>query len=305
MNQPIFEEKSDDSDALLRISKLRRRTTMSSVHSMIQRVVSFKKPSFKVKRPQNTYISIEQALRYTGDNSTYSKRILMFMSFYWIWYSFLAMGMPLFLGGKITYFCLNPRTNSYEKCVENVACDSANRYTFKIAPENTIIEEFLLVCDRGYLVAYIGSIIYLSFIFSSLSFPMIVDLKGRKNILLICGISASTSMILASQSYNFYLWIFFLFVGGFSFGGLETVGRVYLSEISAKNFRINSTAALNIVWAASQVILGFLLRIIQYWRYVFLYLMGILFLISVILGYFFFDESPKYLVHSSKIDVKL
>lgn len=304
MNQPIFEEESDDSEAQLRISRYRKRSSLHSVSVSQYLQKSFKTPSFKVKRPQNTYISIDQALEYTGDNSSYSKRVLLFMASYWIWYSFLAMGISLFLGGKINYYCYNEELIAYEQCNEQTACNLYGLGNFEITPKNTIIEEFSLVCDKSYLVAYIGSLVYLSFIFSSLVFPTIVDRKGRKNVLLFCGFTASISIIIASQCYNFYLWMFFIFTSGFGFGGLETVGRVYLSEISAKNFRINSTATLNIVWAASQVALGFLLHIVQYWRFIFFYLMGLVFLFTLIIGYFFFDESPKYLVHIGKNHVK-
>jgi len=294
MNQPIFHDKSEDEDTMVS-TRHKYRNSIVSLANPTQKTQAYKTPSFNVKRPQNTYITVDQALQYTGDNSTYSKRILIFMSSYWIWYCMLAMGMPLFLGGKIAYYCLNPLTNEYERCSESVACDESNATPFIVMPRDTIIAEFNLVCKRSYLIAYIGSMIYLSFIVSSWRFPTIVDLKGRKNVLLACGLAASVSCILASRMYEFYAWMAFIFIAGFSFGGLETVGRVYLAEISARNFRVNSTAALNIVWAASQIILGLLLRVVHYWRHVFFYMMGLFFLCTVALGYFFFDESPKYL----------
>lgn len=303
MNHPIFEDRSDDSDAMLWVGKGRKRSSMNSVITNGNLDKPFKKPRFKVKRPQNTYINIDLALEYTGDNSTYSKRVLIFISLYWVSYSFLAMGMPLFLGGKINYYCYNEVLNAYEKCSEYMACNVYGYGKFEVTPKRTIVEEFMLVCDRSYLVAYIGSIIFLSFIISSMIFSGIVDRRGRKNVLFYCGFISSISMILSSHCYNFYLWIFCIFTAGLGFGGLEIVGRVYLSEISAKNFRANSTTALNIVWAMSQIILGFLLHFIQYWRYLFFYVMGLAFLAALLGGYLFFDESPKYLVDKGNTHV--
>jgi len=43
----------------------------------------FKKPAFNVVRPWNTFISIDQALEYSGDNSTYSKRCLYILMTTW------------------------------------------------------------------------------------------------------------------------------------------------------------------------------------------------------------------------------
>lgn len=51
----------------------------------------FKKPAFNVRRPWNTFITIDQvsfnlifkALDYSGDNSTYSKRCLYLLMIAW------------------------------------------------------------------------------------------------------------------------------------------------------------------------------------------------------------------------------
>lgn len=306
MNDYIPEDKSFDSDSrsltTTKRSQYRRQSSLSWLNNLKLKKKKFKKPTFEVQRPENTYITIEHALEYTGDNSKYSKRILYFILFYWIWYSFLVMGMPLFIGGKVDYLCYDDTTDNYLSCAKVEACSLINKSNLRLSNTKTITEDFMLVCDRAYMAAWIGSVIYFSNIVSSLVFSEIADLHGRKKVIILCGLIASISLIITSVLTNFTLWVIFIFLAGFGFGGLEVICRVYLSEISAKNFRVNSTTALNIVWAGSQVLLGFILLIVQDWRQVFFYLMGILFLIFVILGAFYFDESPKYLVYKERTE---
>ena len=92
---------------------------------------------------------------------------------------------------------------------------------------------------------------YLSNLISGLVFPYLCDKYGRKLTLTFSSLIASISLFISGFSLNFWFWIFLVFVAGCGFGGLETAARVYLSEISAKNFRFNSNVILNIMWAFS------------------------------------------------------
>ena len=93
--------------------------------------------------------------------------------------------------------------------------------------------------------------IYISNILSGFIYPILSDRKGRKFTVIFSGILSSFCLFLAAFSKHFSLWIFLVFIAGMSFGGMEITGRVYLSEISGKNFRYNSNAILNITFAGS------------------------------------------------------
>jgi len=262
-----------------------------------------KKPNFEVDRPAKTYISLDHALIYVGDNSTFSKRALYVLSFYWIWYSFLFMGMPLLMGGSHIYFCPAAGTNGYIPCEQFEACQYFSYKEIFLEPTQTIISEFKLICAREHLVPWVSSMMFVSLIISGPIFPHLANRYGRKRTIVFSGFLSSVSLILAGLSWNFFVWLFFVFSAGMGFAGLETAGRVYLSELSGNNFRINSMAVLNMVWAGSQIFLVLLKALVSYWRYLFVYFMGISYLIAVVLGAFFLEESPKYLMHANRIDV--
>jgi MFS family permease len=128
---------------------------------------------------------------------------------------------------------------------------------------------------------------------------------GRKVTIIASGLLSSISLMCAGLVWNFSLWMMFVLAAGVGFAGLETAGRVYLSELSGHNFRINSMAVFNMVWAASQILLVLIKSLVNYWRYLFLYFMGGSYLLAVVFGVFFLEQSPKYLLLTNRIDVSL
>lgn len=297
MNTDFFDQKSS-SKSRKSLYSHQRLSNLSSFS--LQNQKKFKKPIFKVERPSKTYITMEQALEYAGDNSTYSKKVLFLISFFWIWYSFLIMGIPLFMGGKSTYFCPYLDNHIFHQCSENEACNNFSINEILVQPRYTLISEFKLVCGRSYLVAWIGSVVYISNILSGFVFPFLSDRHGRKKTILFSGFLASLSLFAAGFAQSFFYWIICVFLAGFGFGGLEITGRVYLSEISARNFRFNSSSVLNITWASSQIVFGILLIVVKYWRYIFIFGMGLCFLISLFYGVIMMDESPRWLIYSKE-----
>jgi MFS family permease len=264
----------------------------------------FKKPDIQVARPSKTFIFLDQALLYVGDNSVFSKRILGFFCFFWIFYTFLYMGMPLLLEGDRIIFCPSGDDGSYVMCPEAEACANYPVEELFIQPATSIIGEFQLVCDRKKLIPFINAAIYLSIFFAAPFFTFMSNKIGRKKTILVACCVSAVSMIFAGIFTNFSLWLTFIFLAGGGFAGLEIVGRVYLSEISGSNFRINSMAFLNLVWAGSQVLLVLIKTVISYWRYIFVYFMGATFLAASLIAHFFFlEESPKYLIHKHRVEV--
>lgn len=164
------------------------------------------------------------------------------------------------------------------------------------------MHDFELVCGRHYLQAWIISLVYLSNILSGTVFPFLSNWKGRRFTILLSGFLASGSILIAGFVSTFYVWMFLVFIAGMAFGGLEITGKVYLSEISGKNFRFNSNALLNIFWAGSQTVFGVLVWINDYWRNMFVYGIGICFMTGLVLGVIVIDESPRYLISKQRIE---
>lgn len=254
----------------------------------------YKKPIFSVIRPEQTYISIDQAIQYTGDNSRYSKRILSLLSFIWLSYGFLIMGISLFIGPKATVFCYDARAGGFRECEAPEYC--APNTKIIMSPNMTIVSDFKLICHKEYYIPWISSIIYISNTFSSAFFPYFIDKHGRRETLVLALFLAAVAITASAMTWDFRLWMLSIFIAGFFYGGVETTARVYLSEISGQNFRVNSTVVLSLVWAISQILLGFLHMLVEYWRYIFIAFMAVPTLLGCLVGYFLLDESPRYLI---------
>lgn len=80
------------------------------------------------------------------------------------------------------------------------------------------------------------SLLYISNIVSGIVFPILSNKVGRRFTILFSGFVAAISVFIAGFLSTFYIWMCLVFIAGMCFGGLEITGRVYLSEISGKNF---------------------------------------------------------------------
>ena len=265
---------------------------------------AYKRPDFEVARPAKTYITLDHALVYVGDNSTFSKRNLYLLSFYWIWYSVLFMGMSLLLGGNHMYFCPVSADGDYVPCTQKEACENFSIDQIYLEPSNTIVAEFKLICSREYLIPLINTSMFTAIIIFGLAFPTLIDRYGRKWIVVVSGLVSSIALLLASLTWSFFLWMVCIFVASSGFAGLETGGRVYLAELSGRNFRNHSMATLNIIWALSQIGLVVLQVSLDYWRYIFGIFMGLGYLVAVGVGFLFLDESPRYLEMTNRIEAR-
>jgi hypothetical protein len=221
-----------------------------------------KMPIFKVKKPESTYLTLEQALEYSGDNSTYPKRVLYLMCAYWVWYSSIIMGFSIFLGTH-TLICVDLE-GKYYPCSKQFYC-TINSNGDRINGKD-ISSEFGLNCDKSFVKDISYSLLLFVSAVTSIPFGLFSEKYGRKTSLLFSCLLSSIGLIFCGLSTNFTMYMFFLLISGAGFGGLEVTSRIYTSEISATRFRVNSNAALNITWAVGEVFLGFLGLFIQNWR---------------------------------------
>lgn len=273
-----------------------------------QEKVIYKRPAFIVDHPENTYITVEKALEYCGDNSTYSKRCLYLLILLFMLNSFVTMGWPLYFDGN-EYKCKNS-SGEYVPCDIKTACKNEDKGDIQIVGTRTLTYEFHLICNNGSIllpvaawIPFANSLYFFGMIMSGLSISILSDWKGRRPLLLISMLISTVSMCLMGVAPNILVCCVLFFFSGFGFAAQEVLSLVYSSEISGKRFRNHSMVILMVVWGASQVLLGFLFNFISYWRYIFVFVIGVPCGLSLIIAYFFLDETPRYLVSRMKFDV--
>ena len=217
---------------------------------------------FKVKRPEKTYLTLEQALEYSGDNSTYPKRVLYLICAYWVCYSCIIMGFSVFMG-TLQLTCIDGENKDFI-CSKAYYC-KMKKNEIKIIGKD-ISSEFGLICEKSILKDIAYSLLLFVSSISSVPFSILSERLGRKTSLLFSCLLSSVGLIFCGLSSSFSMYMAFLLIAGTGFGGLEVLSRVYTAEISAHRFRVNSNVALNITWAVGEVFLGFLGLFIKNWR---------------------------------------
>lgn len=261
----------------------------------------YKKPAFTVDHPTSTYISVEQALEYCGDNSTYSKRCLYLLSVMYMLNSFLTMGWPLYFGVNQVE-CKNS-LGEFEPCQETKVCDLDPLPEMRFTGSNTIVKHYNLFCHLHSWETFASSMYFFGMIVSGTLIPLFSDLKGRKKAITGCGILTGISLLATSLSPNILILSGCFFINGFGFAGLEILSFVYSTEISGKRFRNHSMVALMLVWGLSQVLFGFIVTFISDWRHLLVGVISVPLLISSAISWWLLQETPRYLVSQSRFDV--
>ena len=87
--------------------------------------------------------------------------------------------------------------------------------------------------------------------------------------------------------------ILFLILG-MGVNGLEIIIAIYLSEISAKNFRNYSIIVLNLFWAISQIYFPFFYNFVNSWRLFIFFFNGFPLFLFWILNEQYLIETPIY-----------
>ena len=113
--------------------------------------MEYKQAAFSVEHPESTFITLEKALEYCGDNSTYSKRCLYVLSLLWLLNGFLATGWPLYFDGN-TLKCTDQSGDSYS-CNTAQACQLRSSQV-EILGHATITQEFGLICGKANWVPF-------------------------------------------------------------------------------------------------------------------------------------------------------
>lgn len=113
---------------------------------------------------KNTFISLDKAFEYVGDNSSFQKRTINILAFQWIFYSFLTMGMPfLFTTPKFLCTKLVDGEMQQTSCSEEDACQNMKTDSFAVS-DNSLSQEFDLYCDKKVILGFLGSLFFIGII---------------------------------------------------------------------------------------------------------------------------------------------
>ncbi|CAD8099970.1 unnamed protein product [Paramecium primaurelia] len=250
----------------------------------------YKKPAFEAYNMKRAFVTLDQAFEYVGDNSKYQQRITLLLCIQFLFYSFFVMGMPYLLQNPSKY-CTDGICIEYPNC--NNRIDSLIGF-------DSIAKEFGLFCNGR--KAFIAALFFVGQMFGGFTFPILANIFGRRKILLFGMSLGSISILVGSLCHNLLSLYALFFIAGFGLSGYETVVYVYITEISALRFRSIASSLLIVIWSSSMLIYPFIVDILQSWRLLMMWSIGVPLLITVVLDYFYFVESPRWLISKQQYD---
>lgn len=110
---------------------------------------------------KNTFISLDKAFEYVGDNSSFQKRTIKILAFQWIFYSFLTMGMPfLFTTPKFICTKIVDGETVSTPCTEEDACQQFRNESTLHSNDNSLSQEFNLYCEKKVVLGFLGSLFF-------------------------------------------------------------------------------------------------------------------------------------------------
>ena len=118
---------------------------------------STKKPIFSSQYPNNNFITLEQALRYCGDNSTHSKRALIKMVIIWFFYGVYLLSFSSLIGDQTSFMCKIDGMGDGFQCSKEIAC-VLDTSQIQLKQNNTLSQDFELYCGREFFPIILTSL---------------------------------------------------------------------------------------------------------------------------------------------------
>jgi MFS family permease len=128
------------------------------------------------------------------------------------------------------------------------------------------VAEFDLVCEREWLVALAGSIIFVGDMVGASIFGWLADRNGRKPALGWALLVAFTSGLLAATSTSFSMYVVWRFMVGVGIGGSTVVSFVLLSENSSLKARTDTGPLFQLAFSTGVLLVSYVASVHQEWR---------------------------------------
>ncbi|XP_070557230.1 organic cation transporter protein-like [Ptychodera flava] len=181
---------------------------------------------------------------------------------------------------------------------ETVSCDQGWVYD-KTWYENTVVFEFNLVCNNGWMRQLSKSIVQVGNLVGVIIFGQLSDLFGRRPIFFTTLVLTIVTGLLTSFAHIYAIFVIGQFLLGAFIHSLFVTGNVLILEIVSLEYRTMCNAVLHAGFSVCYMLFGVIALLCHgNWRLIQLIagLSWILFLPSL----FFITESPMWLIQKHK-----
>lgn len=208
-----------------------------------------------------------------------------------------------FLTKKPEMLCreLGNELSSFHVCHEEEICYNNNLEYFK-NPNNNLYNmayEFDMYCENAYYGQVIGTSFFFGGIIGSIFLSPIPDKYGRENIykiLLFCVFAVHVGFLLSSSLMSISITNFMAGIVSYCY----SMSTLIITEYLDRRFSGMIMSLNNAVFPLSGILLVFFFMYINNWRILFV-ITSIITLLTALLGYKYFLESPRWLSSKNKM----
>ncbi|XP_055337550.1 beta-alanine transporter-like [Paramacrobiotus metropolitanus] len=166
--------------------------------------------------------------------------------------------------------------------------------------QDTIVTEYLLICDRSLLQALSLALVTMGGVFGPLVFGFLADHFGRKKGYFIMIAFQSVFSVLTSFSHTFELYCVCRFMVGSTLSFSYTLPLMQSIEITGRDTRVLISTVCSFGYTMSVVIVIGIAYFIRTWRLLALVTACPMLLIFGL--WFFYPESPRWLLAKGRYD---
>jgi hypothetical protein len=250
-------------------------------------------PSPEPKVKSKTMKSMDIQLKAVGDEHRYQKTVFTILSLQWLFATMLIMGQP-FIFKPPTFLCKDPNNPQFAiECTEITGgCDGG---IIKPNIPHSIVMEFDLYCEKGWLTYASGCVFFAFTCVVSLIISKQAEAYGRRQALLTSYTLGASALLLASFAKDFNLFVILYSLSGGGFAAYTGLSLVLMGESGSAKTMQYSAVGFTLVWAFGEMLLPYLNFYVTDWRDFCRYLVAIPALLCALL-YRWVYESPRYLV---------
>ena len=242
------------------------------------------------------YVDMDEYIKHVGEFGRYQLLILFLI---------IIGTFPLVFPVLIFYYIghgpkwkCNPNTieDFTSLCTSNTSvyestnatrCDmNRTHWIYEDLGKSTIVTEFDLVCNRSWLDALTGSVVFIGWGIGIIIMGYLSDRYGRKRVMYPCLQLSLVCLLMHAFVYDIWVLIVLRFFMGFLFSGPALNQFIMIMELVGSKYRVIATTITSFVWPGAAFVLTLKAYYIESWRILCLmcsapYLLGFLTMICV------------------------
>eukprot|EP00112_Aurelia_sp_Birch-Aquarium-sp1_P011013 Seg2325.1 transcript_id=Seg2325.1/GoldUCD/mRNA.D3Y31 product="Solute carrier family 22 member 1" protein_id=Seg2325.1/GoldUCD/D3Y31 len=239
--------------------------TSERSRTSLQRKLS-RRSSVSVRQKTN---NLDEVLEAIGGCSHFQMR--RHVLFFLLTIPFACQNLLMVFAGQNPGICV-PHGHGFTQCrpiegsVNGKYCPVNSRYRFVKDDVFSILTEFHLLCEKGYLEQVANSAYFVGAFIGTILIGWIAERFGRKSVMFCC--MTVVMLIAGMTALAKTLWFFIMarFLTGFFLSGFAVTIYVIASEIISLSYRSISSVFLWNYFSAGLMILGLKAYMLQNWR---------------------------------------